>query len=546
MDYHESLANQQQAYRETAGFYGWVRDHRQVCLWVTFILAALAIELPFLLNNHLFGGWDQQFHVNRIEELYLSAKHGVWHNAISTYTFKGSGLGIQIFYPYVFLYPYALLRLIGIPGITALYLGNVFYIVLSAWVCYWCMRTFLRLRGAQRPELGAWFFSMLYNVAGYMVFNDTVRFDLPESQSMTWYVILFLGLYMTLTKQRRGWLLTTLGAVLLVYTHVLSALLAAGIVVLVLIIAWRQLDDLRTWRDLILTGLVTAVIAAPELVVMLKTTHQVVIESPRIGSLYTQTITPFVAVFYGLANVTKTGLLTHGVTLGTVVLVGMIATWFGFRHLDHLGKTLLILSTVLFWATTRLFPWQLFEKTPIRLIQHPWRLYTFISLFALVALTLLVDRIDLTFRWRNWAVGLSLLLTLGTGFTYTALAKPRVTPASYQTFATKAEYFDYAPQSSLKHLKSIYHHDALIRAHGHVVKTIHVHMAAQPNGMTVTVPTSARGQVVDLPIFNYGGGYAVTTNHGKTLTAHVSKRGTVQVNVPRGTTTLRVQYRSGL
>ncbi|HAT54565.1 MAG TPA: hypothetical protein DCW31_04895 [Lactobacillus sp.] len=543
MDYRESLAAQEQEHQKTAGFYGWARDHRQLWLWLTFLLVALAVELPFLLNNHLFGGWDQQFHVDRIEELYLSAKNGVWHNAISTYAFRGSGLGIQIFYPYVFLYPYAILRLIGLPGIVALYLGNAFYIVLSCWISYWCMRVFLQLRGARRPITGAWLFALLYNLSGYMVFNETVRFDLPEAQSMMWYPILFLGLYMTLTKHRRGWLLTTLGATMLVYTHVLSALLAAGMVVVMLAIGWRYLNKWQTWLDLGLTAIVTGLLSLPELLGMLGTTKDVTVASPLIGSLAKQAISPFVAIAFGLGNVTKNGLMTHGVTLGTVVLLALIALWLGFRRLDRFGKTLTILSTVLFWMTTKLFPWRLLEHTPINLIQHPWRFYTFISFFVLVAFVVLVDRVQLRFNWQGWIVGLSLLLTLVTGFVYAGLSTAKVNASSYEKFATDANYFDYAPKQSIHHLKAIYAHQAIVFENGEVISRPHVKLNPRPNGVNIHIAKAMTGHNVDLPVFDYGSRhYKVQTNNGQQLTVKVSRRGTLEVHVPKRTTSLSVQY----
>ncbi|WP_178914730.1 glycosyltransferase family protein [Furfurilactobacillus rossiae] len=543
MDYRESLMAQGSQHQRTAGFYGWAREHRQLWLWLTFVLVAIAVELPFLLNNHLFGGWDQQFHVNRIEELYLSAKNGVWHNAISTYTFRGSGLGIQIFYPYIFLYPYAILRLIGLPGIMALYLGNAFYIVASCWISYWCMRVFLKLRAARRPISGAWLFAILYNLSGYMVFNETVRFDLPEAQSMMWYPILFLGLYLTLTEHRRGWLLTTLGATMLVYTHVLSALLAAGMVVVVLALGWRNLNRWQTWLDLVLTAVVTGLLSLPELLGMLGTTKQVTVASPLIGSLAKQAISPFVAVVFGVGNVTKTGLLTHGVTLGTIVLLALVALWIGFRHLDRFGKTLAILSTVLFWMTTKLFPWRFLEHTPINLIQHPWRFYTFISFFVLVAFVILVDRTQLRFNWQGWIVGLSLLLTMVTGFVYAGVSSPKVSANSYEQFATDANYFDYAPKRSVHHLKAIYAHQAVVFEGGKAISHPHVKMAAQPNGTTIRLPKTVSGHRVDLPVFNYGSQhYVVKTDDAKRLHVSVSERGTVQVHVPEGTKRVSIEY----
>lgn len=63
-------------------------------------------------------GWDTQFHLNRIEELYRSTQAEHVFSSTGTYTFSSIGLAINRFYPYLFLYLFAILRFIFNPIIA--------------------------------------------------------------------------------------------------------------------------------------------------------------------------------------------------------------------------------------------------------------------------------------------------------------------------------------------------------------------------------------------------------------------------------------------
>lgn len=58
--------------------------------------------------------------------------------------------------------------------------------------------------------------------------------------------------------------------------------------------------------------------------------------------------------------------------------------WGMFFKLDRYAKTGLVFSTILLIMTTNLFPWRFFQNTPVKMIQFPYRLLLFCTLFLAI------------------------------------------------------------------------------------------------------------------------------------------------------------------
>ncbi|MBU7564410.1 hypothetical protein KGP45_09885 [Pediococcus ethanolidurans] len=74
-------------------------------------------------NGYIYIGADAQFHINRIEELAANLKLNNLFPFISTFSANKVGIGTNIFYPGLWLYPFALLRLCISNPIHAVYTG---------------------------------------------------------------------------------------------------------------------------------------------------------------------------------------------------------------------------------------------------------------------------------------------------------------------------------------------------------------------------------------------------------------------------------------
>ena len=68
------------------------------------VINAMLLYLYLFKIRAIPLGWDTQFHLNRIEELYRSIQSGHLFSSTGTYAFSRIGLAINRFYPYLFLY----------------------------------------------------------------------------------------------------------------------------------------------------------------------------------------------------------------------------------------------------------------------------------------------------------------------------------------------------------------------------------------------------------------------------------------------------------
>lgn len=107
-------------------------------------LVSVIMILPFLMVGQLGVHSDWSFHAARVQQLYLNIQRGHWFTYIGTETFSKVGNANFIFYPVVFLYPWALLKFIFSP-ITA-YLLHVWLLFFATLlIAFFCMQSFMLL-----------------------------------------------------------------------------------------------------------------------------------------------------------------------------------------------------------------------------------------------------------------------------------------------------------------------------------------------------------------------------------------------------------------
>ena len=82
---------------------------------IIFFLNSLLIFALIFKSHGITLGWDTQFHINRIEEIVRSLEDGHVLPSHGTYAFSHVGLAVNYFYPYLFLYPFAILKILFNP-----------------------------------------------------------------------------------------------------------------------------------------------------------------------------------------------------------------------------------------------------------------------------------------------------------------------------------------------------------------------------------------------------------------------------------------------
>ena len=130
-------------------------------LCILFLLLSIVYVWPFAHRGVIFGSGDLMFHVNRMEELYQDIQRGVLVPRISSFSFNQVGSGINFFYPWVLLYPFAIIRLLTHNPISAFYIGIVLINFLTLGIAYYSM---LRFASSRKR---AFAFAIIYSFANY-------------------------------------------------------------------------------------------------------------------------------------------------------------------------------------------------------------------------------------------------------------------------------------------------------------------------------------------------------------------------------------------
>lgn len=153
---------------------------------ILLVINALLLYVYLFKAKVIPLGWDTQFHLNRIEELYRSIQTGHVFSSTGTYTFSSIGLAINRFYPYLFLYLFAILRFIFNP-IIAYNLVCFILTLASLFISYFSVRSLTK------SNKTAFLFSIIYNNSGYLLLQISMRGDIAEYIALILLPLIFVG-----------------------------------------------------------------------------------------------------------------------------------------------------------------------------------------------------------------------------------------------------------------------------------------------------------------------------------------------------------------
>lgn len=205
-------------------------------LLLFFILSYLYIAIP-LYKGVIYHGPDRMFHLERLEEAYQALKNGNIVSMISTYSSSRVGQAINIFYPWINLIPYGIIRILVFKPITAYYLFMMLEQFLGLLIAYLCS---LKLIKNQKSSI---LFAILYRFSVYILINDFARVDIGEAWATVFLPIVFLGSYTIFSANRKGSyiqgsIFLALGLIFITYCHILTAVITVGILAVVYVVSF--------------------------------------------------------------------------------------------------------------------------------------------------------------------------------------------------------------------------------------------------------------------------------------------------------------------
>ncbi|EFQ53947.1 6-pyruvoyl-tetrahydropterin synthase-related protein [Limosilactobacillus oris] len=368
-----------------------------VMLTMIFIILSTGYVWSFARLHLILGSGDLMFHANRVEELYRNIQQGGLIPRISTYTFNQVGSGINFFYPWLLLYPWALLILITHNPISAFYLYLILETFVTLSVAYYTMHKYSNSK--KRTII----FSLLYTFANYrfyLVFNQNV---LAESIAYTFVPLVLLGFYETFFKNKDKWPLLAIGMSLLLYSHMLTTALVACFLLMTLLIFWRNVTQkkariLSGIKAVGLSILLTAFYLFPFFEQVLGN-H---LRASWKGLRFIQQ--PMQVIEFSINNMPVP-------VVGTVLILTVLLGFIYLKYSPVVEKYSYFSGIVFVLMTTSLLPWFKFTNTAIANLQFPYRLNGLATVMLCIYLSFIIEQWTIKLK-NNYRVSVSLSLLM--------------------------------------------------------------------------------------------------------------------------------------
>ncbi|OJG23593.1 hypothetical protein RU98_GL001848 [Enterococcus caccae] len=351
-------------------------------------------------------GDDYHFHQNRIEGLASSLQHGILLPKVSYFFIGGYGYASSLFYPDFYLYFPAILRVLGFSLATSFIVFSI-GINLATFILTYVSGRYMRL-----SEIKSFLFSLLYTLSIYRLQDFFNRQAIGELLAMGFFPLVLASLYLLKNGKETKWLLLTVAMTGIGLAHFIS---------LEIVSIFIGVYILLNLRYFLKKEIIVAIVKAAGVTILLLAFYLVPIFEQMSHVTFQVTSNPLTLISdrsYSLIE-----LITHSfknsvfhassANIGVILLFGLVIyTGMLFKR-NSPNRELVVLALLFMFMTTDLFPWQLFDYTPLNTIQFPWR---FLSIVTLVLAFLIAnDDIGLFKKFPSSQIILVLVIFLGVG-----------------------------------------------------------------------------------------------------------------------------------
>lgn len=352
----------------------------QTIILISFLISMVSILPMFFFRDKLYGD-DIVFHINRLLSLDT-----VWKSPINFTTNGGTGQLINTFYPWLTYYPIFIIYKLT----QSVFVAWMSFQFLVRFVT--CLLSFYGLRLLKYSDKQVMIFSTFYLFSGYFLHNSYYRAAVGETLAMIFLPLVFVGVRLITFGDYKKWWILTLGMLGLVYSHVLSVLLASvGIFFAVVTSFWIWDNKKERVLGFLKATLVTLSMSLAFFVPMIEQFKYVTLRT---------TFKPLLSkTALSLADnwelILKSDLRTPSVNL--LYLLGLVLSLIFTKRFVKVGEAriYLFISLILAFLTLKSFPWQFLQASPVSNLQFPWRLWSFALLFFSLALANILENISI-------------------------------------------------------------------------------------------------------------------------------------------------------
>ncbi|KRK95291.1 hypothetical protein [Companilactobacillus futsaii] len=339
-----------------------------ITLGIFAIASIFSIYQTEFYHNSIWsflGPSDNRFHMMRIEGLYQSILRHDYFPVINMSFMDGFGYISNIFYSDFLLYPVALMKLLGYSTAQAIARYYVILNFLTFGVSFLCFYK------VQRKYWNSLVFSFVYTLSSYRLHDLLFRHDLGEVGAFLFLPIAMLGIYEIFYGERkRNWLFLTFGMTGIIYSHALSPVLVA---ILIVIVALCQIPELKLHPKRLLSLLWAAIcsglLSIGYFLPMLEQLKHTTFQLTKTKSILVKGSSSLQDSFnWSLSNIIDKP------NIGLILLIASVIIIVSAHKIQNKAiRHFSIIGVAIFIFSTSVFPWILLNKTPFKMIQYTWR-----------------------------------------------------------------------------------------------------------------------------------------------------------------------------
>jgi len=358
------------------------RERKKYLLSVLGILFLSSIPLFYTgLDGH-----DLLFHLTRIDGIARELSYGNFPVRMQSIWMAEYGYPVSVYYGDWLLYIPAVFRLLGF---TIDHAYRMFVLLMNFAGVVIAQQCFKRIFQKESTALSL---TLVYVTASYHLVDVYIRTAVGEYCALIFLPLLALAAYRiycdgkndTLKKNFVNALILAAAMTGIITAHVLSAEMAAFALLLVCIIYWKKTFTFNAIRTYVMAVVETLLLSAGFLVPFV---DYYLNEKVEITEVVNETTSmaiqdkganfgDFFAFFNNPFGDWYTSLFNPGIVL-MLTLIAAIALW-GIHEATKEIKILTVLSALMLFMSTNLFPWNSLEHdfrvfTLLAQVQFPWR-----------------------------------------------------------------------------------------------------------------------------------------------------------------------------
>lgn len=197
-------------------------------------LVILAVVAYSLFTFGVQGGYDPVFHMGRIHTLATNIASGHFPNPIGFEYLNGLGYGVGFFYSNFFLYPFALLNLLGLSRYNCYLLFICCTLIASMAAINYAVQQLFHC------DLATIIAGPLYLSSYYYIGIVYLRAAAGEMLALAIMPLALLALFKVLHGEQHYWYLLAISFAMLLVAHVLSFLILVGTAMLLTLFNFRH------------------------------------------------------------------------------------------------------------------------------------------------------------------------------------------------------------------------------------------------------------------------------------------------------------------